>query len=181
MKKRGDSHWAGHPDVNEVLLSFSSPKTPKQAERGLSANRIKMKPFLEKRLLESLNPDARKGRFYGLTAKARQSLNLSLSEEEAKRNWNLIGWIISSPKQRLVVLYVLDSMKRTSEEIRRRAKRLNSCLSRVSTKSILNELVINVLAHTILSQRKRYYWITKEGNEIKQYFEEFQPYDTQFS
>ena len=49
-------------------------------------------------------------------------------------------WLIASPKQRLVILKALDSIKRTSEEIRNRANKFNPHLTRISTKAVLKEL-----------------------------------------
>ena len=55
-------------------------------------------------------------------------------------------------------------MKRTSEEIRKRTYTLNPCLSRISTKGILNELANKGLVETELgNDRRRYYWINKDG------------------
>ncbi|MBW1824714.1 MAG: hypothetical protein JRI87_09135 [Deltaproteobacteria bacterium] len=70
---------------------------------------------------------------------------------------------MASPKQRLVVLRVMDLAKRTSEDIRARASRLNPRMTRVSTKGVLKVLISKGLVHTELVERKRYYWITRKG------------------
>ncbi len=169
MGKRCVGCWIHQPKVNQILLSFSVPKTPKQVEKELGIRKLKLKPFLEKHLLESLNPEARKGRLYILTNKARRLLKLSGSNKENDKDWDLIGWIISSPRQRYVVLktIALDSVKRTSENIRERASRLNPCLSRISTKSILKELISRGLIETeIGDDLRRYYWISDKGKVV---------------
>ena len=153
----------------EILKLFVTPKTPKQVEKQLGLKKLKMKPFLEKQLLKSLNHGARKGRLYILTDNARRLLELTASKGEGPKDWNLIGWIISSPLQRYVVLktIVIDSVKRTSEEIRKRASRLNPNLTRISTKSILKELISRGLIETdIGDDLRRYYWISKEGKAV---------------
>ena len=71
--KQGDiKDWVNQPKINSILLSFSTPKTPKQVEKELGIKKLKLKPFLNKHLLKCLNPKARKGRFYILTNKAKQ-------------------------------------------------------------------------------------------------------------
>lgn len=77
--------------------------------------------------------------------------------------WKLIGWIIASPKQRLAILKIIDSAKRKSEELRKRASKYNPCLSRISTKEILKELIKKGLVETELNKGKRFYWINKKG------------------
>lgn len=166
MNKRGVAEWVNQPKIKQILLAFSVPKTPRQAEEELGIKKLKLKPFLEKNLLESLNPEARKGRFYMLTGKARRLLKLPCSKKEGNKNWDLIGWIISSPKQRLVVLKTVDSEKRTSEEIRERASQLNPHLSRTSIKGILKELISRGLVETKMYDRKRYYWISEKGKSF---------------
>ena len=78
----------------------------------------------------------------------------------------LRGFIMASPRQRYVVLKTLslNSIKRTSEEIRKKSSDLNPCLSRISTKSILQELINKGLVETEMGRdRRRYYWINEEG------------------
>lgn len=164
MKKRGFDGWINKPVNNKVLYSFAVPQTPRQVERMLNINKLKMQPFLEKKLVKILNPSARKGRYYTLTSKARKLLNLPVSRNN-KKNWNLIGFILSSPRQRFVVLKTLslDSVKRTSEEIRERAITLNPHLSRTSMKGILKELINKNLSETKMIDGKRYYWISAQG------------------
>ena len=103
MRKRKLTDWIHQPKINHILLSFSVPKTPKQVEKELGIKKLKLKPFLDKHLIESLNPGAKKGRFYILTCKARRLLKLSSSKKESEKDWDLIGWIIASPRQRFVV------------------------------------------------------------------------------
>ena len=124
-----------------------------------------MKPFLEKHLLKLLNPEAKKGRLYVLTNKARKLLGLSHCKNNYTTEWSSIGWIMASKRQRLVVLKVMDSVKRTSENIRERASKYNTHLTRISTKEILKELISKGLIETIIAGRKRYYWINVKSKE----------------
>ena len=74
---------------------------------------------------------------------------------------------MASPKQRIVVLKVVDSEKRTSEGIRQRAYQFNANLTRISTKAILKELISNSLIESEMGDdRKRYYWIGERGKRI---------------
>ena len=163
------SKWVNRKRNREILKLFVTPKTPKQVEKQLGLKKLKLKPFLEKKLLLSLNSEARKGRLYILTNKARRLLKLSGSNKENDKDWDLIGWIISSPCQRYVVLktIAIDSVKRSSEEIRMRASRLNPHLSRISTKSILHELINKGLIETKIGEDlRRYYWISDRGKVV---------------
>lgn len=169
MNKRGVAEWITQPKIKETLLAFFVPKTPRQVENELGIKKLKLKPFLQKHLLGSLNPEARKGRFYILTNRARRLLKLP-SRKEIIKDWDLIGWIMASPRQRLVVLKVMDSEKRTSEQIRERASQTNPLLSRTSSKGILKELISKDLVETEMLNKKRYYWIGEEGMEIKSQF-----------
>lgn len=171
MKRKNLSKWIEQSNINHILLSFSSPKTPRQIEIELGIKKLKLKPFLEKNLLQCLNPEAKKGRFYILTTKAKKIINFSGSKNKRNYDWNIIGWIISSPKQRLVVLKTIDSKKRTSEEIREKAHQLNPHLTRISTKAILTELINKGLIETEINERKRYYWISEKGTDIKKQLE----------
>jgi predicted transcriptional regulator len=166
MAKRSVTDWINEQTINKILICFSSPKTPRQVEKELGIKKLKLKPFLEKNLLQSLNPEARKGRFYIVTSKAKKLIELPCSNNERNNDWNLIGWIISSPKQRHVILKTIDSKKRTSEEIRERAYQLNPHLTRISTKAILKELINKGLIETEINERKRYYWIVEKGKLI---------------
>ena len=103
-----------------------------------------------------------------MTNKARRLLKLTVSKKEGKKDWDLIGWIMASPKQRFVILKMVDSKKRTSEEIRERASGLNPHLTRISTKGILKELIGKDLIETEMNEKKRYYWINEEGMKIVQ-------------
>ena len=163
MKKRGLANWIHQARNNQIISSFSSPKTPRHVETELRINKLKLKPFLEKHLLKSLNPEARKGRLYTMTNKARRVLKLSGLKKGRDKDWELVGWIMASPRQRLVVLKVMDSAKRTSEEVRERALKLNPHLTRISTKGILKDLISNGLIETEMKEGKRYYWITQKG------------------
>ena len=53
-------------------------------------------------------------------------------------------------------------MKSTSENIRKRASKINSRLTRISTKEILKELINKGLVETEITARKRYYWISEK-------------------
>lgn len=169
-EEREVSPWASQAKVNRILYLFSTPCTPRQVERALNINKLKMRPYLNKGLVKALNPEGRKGRFYLLTDKGRKLLDLPDTEVMDKKDWGLISWVMASPRQRLVVLrtIAIDSTRRTSEEIRIRAARLNPRLSRLSTKAILQELVDKGLAETIMNEsaRKRYYWISGEGMKL---------------
>ena len=163
MEKRGDDEKISRSRLHRILLSFSTPKTPTQVEKELGIKKLKLKPFVDNDFLRILSPDAKKGRFYVLTDKARRLLELSDPITYSDKNWDLISWIMASPKQRLVVLQVVDSAKRTSENIRRRASRFNPNLTRISTKGILNELIGKGLIESKIIGLKRYYWIDERG------------------
>lgn len=163
MSKRGVGEWVHQPTINQILLCFSAPKTPREVEKELGIKKLKLKPYLDRNLLKSLNPGARKGRFYILTGKARRLLKLSGSKKGINKDWHMIGWINASPRQRLVVLKAMDSEKRTSEEIRERALKFNPHLTRISTKSILKELISRGLVETEILNRRRYYWLSERG------------------
>jgi predicted transcriptional regulator len=150
----------------KILSFFSIPKTPRQVEKELGIQKLKLKLFIKERLLKPLNPNARKGRLHVLTNKGRKILGLPRSYRKKDNNWDLIGWIMASPRQRLVALKVLDSIKRTSEEIRKRADRFNSHFTRISTKQILKELIEKGLVASEKIGRKKYYWIDAKGLSI---------------
>lgn len=181
MSKRGVNEGINKPKIRQILLVFSTPKTPRQAEIKLSVKKLKLKPFLEKDLLKCLNPGARKGRFYVLSEKARKYLGIDFPESNINKDWELIGWITASPKQRLAVLRCLDENKFTSENIRMRATILNSCLSRTSTKSILKELIEKGLADSENHGRIRLYWITSRGRKIRDEMATIYPLSPLFS
>ena len=168
MSNKEVSHSASQTKTNRILRSFSTPSTPKQVERKLGIKKFKVRPYLKRDLIHSLNPEGRKGRFYLLTDKGRKLLNLPVTGEFANQDWDLIGWVMASPRQRLVVIktMAIDSAKRTSEEIRKRASRLNSCLSRMSTKTILNELIGKGLVETEMSGVYRLYWLSDLGKTL---------------
>ena len=157
------AEWVAQAKMQQILILFSSPKTPRQVEKALGIKKLKMKPLLDKKLVKILNPEARKGRLYIITNKSRGLLNLSDVKRERGKDWDLLGWLLASPRQRLVVLKVMDGLKRTSEQIRERASKFNSHLSRISTKGILRELVKKNLVLNKMIEGKRYYWISGEG------------------
>lgn len=159
--------WTNQQQTKQILKSFSLPKTPTQVQHDLSINKFSLQPFLKRRLLKCLCPQNTKGRLYISTNRARKILNLPRTKIKSKDNLNLIGWIIASPRQRYVVLMTMTKYpgKRTSENIRIKAAKLNPCLSRISTKSILKELTDYGLVETEMGDdRRRYYWLSDQGN-----------------
>ena len=171
MIPKGLTKWVTQPKIQQILLLFSSPKTPRQVEKALGMKKLKMKPFVEKNLIEILNPEARKGRLYRITDTAKSQFNVSVFDKKGRRNYKLIGWIIASPRQRVVILKVLDGVKRTSENIRERASRYNPHLSRISTKGILKELIKRGLVQSKMNEGKRYYWISEKGRVVREKLE----------
>lgn len=167
MPDKEEADWINNPKIRQILLVFSGPKTPRQAEIALSVKKLKLKPLLEKHLLKCLNPGCRKGRFYILTNKARGCLGLGCQECDLNKDWELIGWIMASPRQRLIVLRCLDERKLYSEEIRMRATQFTSHLTRESTTIILKELIGRNLADSEIIERIRFYWITEHGKKIR--------------
>ncbi|MBW2174049.1 MAG: hypothetical protein JRF64_05285 [Deltaproteobacteria bacterium] len=127
-----------------------------------------MRPFVEKGLLKPLNPVARKGRLFIATGKARKLVGLPALKGGIDKDWDLIGWVKASPRQRLVILKAMDSAKRSSEEIRERASRSNPSLTRISVKGILKELIEEGLVESELTERKRYYWTTENGRMMRE-------------
>lgn len=88
---------------------------------------------------------------------------------ETKIKWNAVGFVLASPRQRYVLLKTMnrDSIKRTSEEIRKRAANLNPCLSRISTKETLKELINQGMVETEKrDDHRRYYLINKKGRTV---------------
>ena len=158
--------WISRLKNKQILFSFSAPKTPTQVKNELGVGKFNLKPYLKRGLIECLNPDGQKGKLYVLTNKAKRLLKISIPARKNPKDYALIGWILASPKQRYVVLktIALNSEKRTSEEIRLKSKDQNPCLSRISTKSILKELIDKELVETEMGgDRRRYYWVTEEG------------------
>lgn len=156
-----------NPRTRQILLNFSSPRTPRQARLNLSVKKLELRPFLKTGLLKCLNPDSRKGRFYTLTEKARKILEPDCPECNLDKDWEIIGWIVASPQQRLVALRSVYENKLCSEEVRMRATLLNCHISRVSMKNILKELVGKRLVDTEILERIRFYWIAPYGQKIK--------------
>jgi len=169
MEKRGENETQRRQSksrLHRILLSFSTPKTPTQVEKDLGIKKLKLKGLVDKGLLEPLNPEAKKGRFYVLTEKGRRVVELSHPAGHTNKDWELMSWVMASPRQRLVVLRSLDSARRTSENIRMRSSRLNPHLTRISTKAVLNELFGRRLIDTQLIGQKRYYWINEKGKSL---------------
>ena len=163
------------PMDGKIPSCFNVPKTPRQLEKELKLNKIKMKPFLEKNLVVALNPSAKKGRLYNLTRKARNLIDFSKGKNHNCREWDLVGWIIASPKQRLVIMKSMDKMRRTSENMRERASKANPHLSRTSTKGILKELCHKGLIKSEMVDGKRYYWISDRGQSILSIIHQYYP------
>lgn len=155
--------WIDQPNIKQILLAFLVPKTPRQAEIELEINKIKLKPFIDNELIELLNPESKKGKLYIMTNNARLLLGLGVFNKHSINNWDIIGWLLASPKQRLSVLKSMDLIKRNSEDIRLRASRYNPYLTRISTKQILKELLSYNLVETEMVGRKRYYWLGSTG------------------
>ena len=167
MPGRIVAEGVNNPRTRQTLLIFATPKTPRQAEIELSVKKLKLKPFLEQHLLRCLNPERRKGKFYIITDKARNILKPNYPDCDLNKDWELIGWIMSSPRQRLVVLRSVNEQKLISEEIRMKATQLNSHLTRESTKVILKDLGERKLTDSEILERIRFYWITEFGKKIK--------------
>lgn len=116
-----------------------------------------------------------------MTPKTRQCLKDNCPEDDLNKNWELIGWIISSPRQRLVVLRAVDERKLYSEEIRAKATQFNCHLSRTSAKTILNSLVEKHLIDSETLERVRFYWINHHGLRIRQDINAIVPISPLFS
>lgn len=155
-----------NPRIKQILLIFSTPRTPEQAAHQLSVKKLKLTSFVKNHLIKCLNPASRKGRFYVLTNKARDILP-GCPDADTSKDWECIGWIISSPRQRLAVIRCMDERKLTSEEIRMRVTQFNSSISRPSIKNILRELIGRHLVDSEIFTRIRFYWINSHGKEIK--------------
>jgi hypothetical protein len=166
MRKKDIKEWIERSTVKQILLAFYGPRTPGIVQQITGIKKLKLKPYIERNLIKCLNSGARKGRLYTITNKSRKLLTLPTSKNQRDINWAIKGWIIASPRQRLVVLKNIDSVKRTSEEIRERASKLNTHLTRISTKGILKEHVNKNLVATKIKNRKRYYWINDNGRLI---------------
>ncbi len=166
MNKKEIEDWIKQPTINQVLLAFSTPHTPRQVERKLCRiKKLKMKPYIEKGLIKSLSTGLKKGRYYTLTSKAREMLKLPDYESETEKDWELIGWVMASKRNRLVILktMAIDSVKRPSEDIRKRCAKLNPYLTRISTKTILSELISKGLVDTEMNGKYRNYWLSEKG------------------
>lgn len=175
MEKTQNQGWQCSPRAASILVSLSAPKTPLQVVKELRIRRFKLKPFLEKGLVVCLNPRAKKGRLYITTRTAKAHSGPDVLRLVRTRDWDLIGWILASPNQRLPVLSAMDGMKRVSENIRQRASRWNNRLSRTSTKGILKELLSKNLVESQLIGKKRYYWKSDEGKLLDSSLQELNP------
>lgn len=169
MKGKRLHDWISRLKNKQILISFSVPKTPTQVKNELGVGKFNLKPYLKRGIIECLNPEGHKGKLYVLTNKGKRLLKISAPVRKDPKNYALIGWILASPKQRYVVLKTLslNPVKRTSEEIRLKSSNLNPCLSRISTKSILQELMDKELVETEMgADRRRYYWVNEEGESL---------------
>jgi hypothetical protein len=155
-----------NPRTKQILLLFATPKTPKQAAHQLSVRKLKLTSLIKNHLLKCLNPDSRKGRFYVLTDRAREILP-ECPETDINKDWECIGWVISSPRQRLAIIRCVNESRLNSEEIRMRATQFNSSISRPSIKNILRELIGRHLVDSEILERIRLYWISGYGRKIK--------------
>lgn len=167
MSKKDADYDLNNLKIKQILLIFLIPKTPSQAERELCIKKFNPKPFLENNLLKCLNPEARKGRFYTLSDKARKPLNINYADG-INKDWDCIGWIISSPRQRLAVMRSVNDMKLTSEEIRARATQFNCHMDRTSIKRILKQLMEKHLVDSEILERIKFYRANSYGMKIKQ-------------
>lgn len=173
MRSKKLADWISRLKNKQILFAFSVPKTPTQVKNELNICKFNLKPYLKRGLIECLNPDGYKGKLYVVTNKAKRLLKLSNTTQKIKKDYGLIGWILASPKQRYVVLKTLslNSVKYSSEEIRLKSSTLNPCLSRISTKSILRELISKGLVETEMGDdRRRYYWLNDEGRSLASEF-----------
>ena len=169
MRCKNLTDWISRLKNKQILSSFSVPKTPTQVKNELGIDKFNLKPYLKRGIIECLNPEGHKGKLYVLTNKARRLLKISIPAQKNKKDYDLIGWILASPRQRYVVLKTqsLNSVRCTSEEIRIKSSNLNPCLSRISTKSILKELINKGLVETEMGDdRRRYYWVNGIGKSI---------------
>jgi hypothetical protein len=158
--------WLNRHKIRSILHEFSLPNQPSRVEQKLNIKKLKMKPFLENNIVKPLNPNARKGRLYQLTPKVQRLLNVC-KKSRYNIDWQVPGWILASPKQRLAILKSLDLVKRHSEDIRKRTSRYNPNFTRISTKQILKELITKKLVETEMGKDgKRYYWISHTGKKV---------------
>jgi DNA-binding PadR family transcriptional regulator len=169
MQNRKFDGWICRLNNKKILYSFSLPKTPTQVKNEFNIQKFSLKPYLKRGLLKCLNIDGKKGRLYVLTNRARNIFKIPMPTERKQIDYDLIGWILASPKQRYVVLkrLSLNSSKCSSEEIRSKSSHLNLCLTRISTKAILRELIDKELVETEMGRNnRRYYWINEDGKAL---------------
>jgi predicted transcriptional regulator len=158
--------WVKQPWVSRVLVALSVPRTPRQLEKRLGIKKLKMRPFTDKGLAKVLNPRAKKGRLYTVTEKGRRIIKLPNHQKTSGKRYSLHGYVAASPRQREVILRVMDFARRTSEDIRSRASRYNPLMTRVSVKAVLKSLASKGLVRSELIGRRRLYWITQKGSGI---------------
>lgn len=149
--------------TKRILLALSTPRTVSQTAKLVGKKRIKLQHYVKKHWIAPLTSSHSKGRLYVLTEIGRKLLGVSTSLYPTDGDLELVSWLLASPKQRLALIKFVDAKQRTSEEIRVRARRQNSHLTRISAKAILNELVDEGLVGTSVVERLRYYWITDGG------------------
>lgn len=157
------------PENCEILLSFASPKTQKHIVNKHKINKNGIRQFLKQGLIKCLTPMLREGRLYTLTLKARELLSLPTHNNEQPKDWETLGWILASPKQRLAVLNALSQNpnKQQAETIRFKCKKENPCISRHSIRTILRELEnMGLIESELTPDRFRYFWITNKGKLI---------------
>jgi DNA-binding PadR family transcriptional regulator len=175
--------WMHNQKKVQILDAFQFPKTPAQVEKQLGIKKLKLNPFLKQGLITLLNPDSTKGRLYISTSTANQCLQTQHSEDTTRIDWNSVGWVLASPKQRTVILKFLSTERKTSDEVLEKALKENSSITRISAKGILNELVSNGLVETELKPElkkiyrgypiyrkklRRYYWLNGIGKKIQE-------------
>ena len=169
MAGKEDDDWINNSRRNGILQSFNFPKTPKQVRNELRIKRFNLDPFIQRNLIKCLTPELCRGRIYVLTNKARKLMNLPSYKINIEKDWNTIGWIKVSQKERAVVLKIMaiNSIKLYSEEIRERCKPLNPCLSRSSAKDIIKDLIKRGLVESeIKDDLKKLYWLSAKGKQI---------------
>ena len=118
MKNHKLLEFIQKPQTNKILKSFITAKRVSSVEAELNIKRINIKKFVSLDLLRCI---CQKGKGYILTNKARKLLKMS-AQIKCKELESLIWFVKSSPKQRLVILKVMNAGRRLSENIRFRAK-----------------------------------------------------------
>ncbi len=104
MEKKKLNEWVMEPKPKEILISFSTPKTQSQIIKKHAITKYHLQRFLKQKLIKCLNPELYEGKLYVLTRRARNLLGISTLKKQENKNYELIGWILASPRQRLIVL-----------------------------------------------------------------------------